>query len=77
MTYAGGGGWASVRKYLAPSNMLATQQQHMEAKLRRPMSEKEVMAMRSKAKAQVLVVFAAEGFNYQLCSLSLCAPLCW
>ena len=54
MTYAGGGGWASVRKYLAPSNMLATQQQHMEAKLRRPMSEKEVMAMRSKAKAQVL-----------------------
>ena len=63
------GGWP-VRKYPAPSNMLPTQQQHMEAKLRSRF-RKEVMAMRSKAKAWH--TSSARRRGVQLNQLSLCA----
>ena len=58
MTYAGRsqpGSWVkSLTDAVSPKNMLATQKTAMEARLMRPLREKEVLAMRQRMKAQAV-----------------------
>lgn len=53
MTYAGGG-WASLRKMLGPSNMLSMQTKAMESKLGRPLREQELLKMKQQAKGSAM-----------------------